>query len=100
MDLYVDHCRDAGFFGMDRGFALPETMMVKNILLRNLFLYALLVFILGASVDWGKCFVQRGKYLLGIVYNGHFENRRDGRVYEDFLKRHHHDRISFEKNLM
>lgn len=62
--------------------------MFKQALTRNIWLYLALALLLAQSADWNKCLVQRGKYLLGIVYNGHFQNARDGLVYQDYLKSH------------
>ena len=62
--------------------------MFKKILARNIWLYVLLMLILAVSVDWHKCLIQRGKYLLGIFYNGYYQNSRDGIVYQDYLKNH------------
>ena len=73
--------------------------MFKKILCRNFLLYLVLALVLALSVDWGKCFHQRGKYLLGIFYNGYFQNARDGLVYEDYLKRHGTDHESFKNTL-
>ncbi|MBI4310011.1 MAG: hypothetical protein HY591_06735 [Candidatus Omnitrophica bacterium] len=70
--------------------------MLKQILSRNIWLYLGLMLILLVSVDWDKCFRQRGRYLLGIFYNGHFQNPRDGLVYRDYLKRHGTDHGAFK----
>ena len=63
-------------------------LRLRHILSRNIWLYLGLMVILAVSVDWHLCFQQRGRYLLGIFYNGYFQNSRDGQVYQDFLKRH------------
>ena len=73
--------------------------MLKSILAKNIVLYLIVGLIIAKSVDWDKCFMQRGKYLLGIFYNGHFQNSRDGEVYHDYLKRHGTTHESFVKNL-
>ena len=73
--------------------------MRRKIFYYNAWLYLLIIVVLVQAVDWRKCTVQRGRYLLGIFYNGHFENRQDGQVYQDFLKRHGLDHESFTKIL-
>lgn len=60
----------------------------KNIVSRNIVVYGLIGFVLAVSVDWNKCVIQRGRYLLGIYYNGFFKNEADGLVYRDYLLRH------------
>lgn len=62
--------------------------MIKTLLCRNLWFYLAILLLIGTGVDWDKCFHQRGRYLLGIWYNGFFQNQLDQRVYEDYLKRH------------
>ena len=73
--------------------------MFKVILSRNIWLYLVLALILGVSVDWNKCVLERGRYLLGIFYNGHFKNSNDGTVYQDYLKRHGLTHDEFQKSL-
>ena len=73
--------------------------MFRHIGSRNIWLALGLALILALSVDWDKCFRQRGRYLLGIFYNGHFQNRRDGLVYRDYLKRYGTDHESFKNTL-
>lgn len=73
--------------------------MISRLLLRNIALYAVIALIFARAVDWDKCFVQRGKYLLGIVYNGHYQNAKDTQVYVDYLKRHHSDNDAFLKRI-
>lgn len=60
----------------------------KYMISRNWVLFVAIGLILTFTVDWQKCFIQRGKYLLGIFYNGYFQNQKDGEVYTDYLKRH------------
>jgi hypothetical protein len=62
--------------------------MYKNILARNIVCFGLLGLALSMSVDWRLCTIERGKYLLGIFYNGYFQNTSDGMVYKDYLKVH------------
>ncbi len=73
--------------------------MLKSGLSRNYLLYAVIILILAGSVDWKKCHAQRGRYLLGIVYNGHFQNANDGVVYTDYLKRHGSTHEEFAEGL-
>ena len=73
--------------------------MFRRIISRNIWLYLCFMLILAVSVDWDKCFRQRGRYLLGIFYNGHFQNYRDGLVYQDYLKRQGTDHESFKNSL-
>ncbi len=74
--------------------------MLKRILSSNIVFYALLMLVFAQSVDWRQCFHQRGRYLLGIYYNGHFSNQQDGTVYREFLKRHKTTQESFQNTLM
>lgn len=74
-------------------------MRIKAILSRNIMLYVVVALMMAYSVDWDKCLHQRGKYLLGIFYNGYFQNHRDGIVYQDYLKRHHLNHESFKNFL-
>jgi len=62
--------------------------MLKEILGRNIVWWAVLVLFLSVSVNWRLCTIERGKYLLGIYYNGHFQNENDGIIYRDYLKTH------------
>jgi hypothetical protein len=62
--------------------------MYKQIFARNIVWWALLALLLSASVNWRLCTIERGKYLLGIFYNGHYQNISDGIVYQDYLKTH------------
>lgn len=63
-------------------------MMLKKILGRNILWGALLALLLSSSVNWRLCTIERGKYLLGIFYNGYYQNTSDGMVYKDYLKTH------------
>jgi hypothetical protein len=63
-------------------------MMFKEILSRNIVWFALLALLLSVSVNWRLCTIERGKYLLGIFYNGYYQNASDGMVYKDYLKTH------------
>ena len=63
-------------------------MMYKQILGRNILWWALLGILLALNVNWRLCTIERGKYLLGIYYNGFFQNTSDGIVYKDYLKTH------------
>lgn len=62
--------------------------MFKNILGRNIIWWAILGLLLSQSVDWRLCTIERGRYLLGIFYNGYYQNTSDGIVYKDYLKTH------------
>jgi len=62
--------------------------MYKKILGRNIFWWALLALLLSQSVNWRLCTIERGKYLLGICYNGFYQNASDRIVYQDYLKTH------------
>lgn len=73
--------------------------MIQQILFRNIFLFLIIGLILAKSIDFQECFIKRGKYLLGIVYNGYFLNDKDKVVYEDYLKRHGSTPEVFQKNL-
>jgi hypothetical protein len=73
--------------------------MYKEILGRNIIWMALLALLLSASVNWRLCTIERGKYLLGIFYNGHFQNTSDGTVYKDYLKTHHITHEFIEENI-
>jgi hypothetical protein len=74
---------------MDGAYAiLVENLMVKQIFTRNFVCGALLALLLSQTVNWRLCTIERGKYLLGIYYNGNYQNNADGIVYEDYLKTH------------
>ncbi len=60
-----------------------------NILARNVVVYAIAALVLAFSVRWPQVEEKRSLYLLGIFYNGFFQNRKDGIVYLDYMKRHH-----------
>jgi len=62
--------------------------MLKTVLGRNIVWGALIVLLVLFSVNWRLCTIERGKYLLGIYYNGYFQNEHDGTVYRDYLKTH------------
>lgn len=62
--------------------------MVKVVLGRNIVLWAVLTLFLSLSVNWRLCTIERGRYLLGIFYNGSYKNTSDGTVYSDYLKTH------------
>lgn len=62
--------------------------MVKKIFARNIVWWAFLGLLIFSSVNWRLCTIERGRYLLGIFYNGHFQNTSDGIVYKDYLKTH------------
>ena len=62
--------------------------MFKKIFARNIFLGVFMVLFLSTGVNWRLCTIERGKYLLGIVYNGNYQNTLDGTVYQDYLKTH------------
>ena len=61
---------------------------VKNILSRNIVAYAGLVVLFTFSLDHAKAQDQRSRYLLGIFYNEHLKNYKDGIVYFDYMARH------------
>lgn len=58
-----------------------------NIFKINLVWYVLILAMIAMAVDWSTVHDRRGKYLLGIFYNGYFENCRDGDVYRAYLQR-------------
>ncbi len=62
--------------------------MYKEIFARNIVLWAILALLLSLTVNWRLCVIERGKYLLGIFYNGYYQNISDGIVYKDYLKTH------------
>ena len=59
-----------------------------GILGRNIVWWAFLALVLSLSVNWRLCTIERGKYLLGIFYNGFYQNASDGIIYQDYLKTH------------
>lgn len=61
---------------------------MKKIFARNFVYCALLGLFLSSAVDWRLCTIERGKYLLGIFYNGFYKNASDGAVYFDYLRTH------------
>ena len=62
--------------------------MIKGAFARNIVWAAFLALVLSFSVDWRLCTIERGKYLLGIFYNGYYQNSSDAAVYKDYLKTH------------
>lgn len=62
--------------------------MAKKIFARNIVCWAVLGLIVSVSVNWRLCTIERGKYLLGIFYNGYYQNASDGAVYKDYLMTH------------
>lgn len=62
--------------------------MFKKIFARNILWWFLLTLCLSSSVNWRLCTIERGVYLLGIFYNGFYQNTSDGIVYKDYLKTH------------
>ncbi len=75
------------------------TGMFRKYLSYNILLYLIVTVVLAAAVDWDKCLMQRGKYLLGIFYNGYFQNTKDGLIYQDYLKRHGMTDDEFRKGI-
>lgn len=73
---------------MDSVYAILEALMIKRIAATNLVWWALVALALSHSVNWRLCTIERGKYLLGIFYNGFYQNQSDGTVYKDYLKTH------------
>ena len=63
--------------------------ILSRIFARNLSVYLIAVLVLAFSVRWPQVEEKRSLYLLGIFYNGYFQNRHDGIVYLDYMKRHH-----------
>lgn len=62
--------------------------MFKKIFARNIVWWAIVALLLSPSVNWRLCTIERGKYLLGIYYNGFYQNASDGMIYKDYLKTH------------
>ena len=60
---------------------------VKFIFTRNLLAYAALGAVFVFAINHAKVEDQRYRYLLGIYYNGHFKNYKDGIVYFDYMVR-------------
>jgi len=73
--------------------------MLKVIFSRNIVWGVLLALLLSFSVNWRLCTIERGKYLLGIYYNGYFQNTSDGIVYKDYLKTHFITHEFIESNI-
>jgi len=67
---------------------MSKRHVIKKIFARNIVWAAIVVLLLSSNVNWGLCMIERGRYLLGIFYNGHFQNVSDGIVYHDYLKTH------------
>ena len=61
-------------------------MKAKDKLSRNLVWWILLALVMSLHINWRLCTIERGKYLLGIFYNGYYQNAADRIVYEDYLK--------------
>ncbi len=73
--------------------------MIQKIFARNIVVFLVLGAALAFSIDWKLCFNQRARYLLGIYYNGNFEHKADGQVYNDYLKRHGTTHYQFKNSL-
>ena len=73
---------------MDIAYVIMGALMDKGIFARNIVWVAVLVLLLSFCVNWRLCTIERGRYLLGIFYNGHYQNTSDGTVYKDYLKTH------------
>ena len=61
---------------------------MKEIFARNIVWGVVLALFLSPCVNWRLCTIERGKYLLGIFFNGYYKNSADGAVYSDYLKTH------------
>lgn len=73
--------------------------MIRKIFARNIFLFVIVIVIFSVSMNSKECFDKRGRYLLGIAYNGGFLNANDNVVYEDYLKRHGSSPEIFQQGL-
>jgi hypothetical protein len=73
---------------MGRDYDILGGLMYLKFFLRNIIWWGIVVLILSPSVNWRLCTIERGKYLLGIYYNGFYQNASDGIVYKDYLKTH------------
>ena len=85
------HSRHRGtfyLFVMGSVYVILGGLMYQKILSRNIIWWAILALILSSSVNWRLCTIERGKYLLGILSNGYYQNISDGIVYKDYLKTH------------
>ena len=71
----------------------------RRIFSRNIVAYIALAAVLTFAVDHAKVRDQREKYLLGIFYNGHFKDYKDGIVYFDYLVRQEPDNPQHRNNL-
>ncbi len=60
---------------------------IQRLFARNISAYLVLALLLTWAVDHAKVQDQRSRYLLGIYYNGHFKNKKDGIVYFDYMHR-------------
>ena len=60
---------------------------IQRVFQRNIVACLALAAVLTFAVDHTKVRDQRGRYLLGIFYNEHFKNYKDGVVYFDYLLR-------------
>jgi len=67
---------------------ISKAKMESRPFVPNIVWWLLLCFLLAHSVDWRLCTIERGRYLLGIFYNGYYQNASDGIVYRDYLKTH------------
>ncbi len=54
---------------------------------RYIVLYLVFAVIAATMVDWPAIQYKRSRYLLGIFYNGNFENCRDGQAYVAYMRR-------------
>ena len=72
---------------------------IKNILSRNILAYTALTVLFTVTLDHAKAQDQRSRYLLGIFYNEHLKNYKDGIVYFDYMVRHEPNDPQHRNNL-
>ena len=97
MGVFSGHGGAFYIFDMGSTYVILEILM--KIFARNIVGWAVLALVLALSVNWRLCTIERGKYLLGIYYNGFYQNASDGIVYQDYLKTHGITHEFIEKNI-
>lgn len=72
---------------------------LSSILGRQLIVYVVLIILAVFLVEWDQVREKRKNYLLGIFYNGYFQNCRDGESYVSYMKRVFPQDTSYQRYL-
>ena len=61
--------------------------VMRLLFTRQVTLYLVLMLMAGLTVQWKAVHQKRGLYLLGIFYNGDYQNCRDAKPFVSFMRR-------------